>query len=321
MKMQKGTIYPAIRHDVASYLFSGTAVTPVRGKAAPPAGVQPKPVARLPFITRESQWVRFADQFFYLRKEGLYRFWDWGKARWEEQWARPEILNQRKRYACVILFRKDILTLLSALATIHVHGTLHRGLPFKDQRAAARRGLLSLTCGYISGFCRKMLEDLGWQARRVSGIRTEGEYNTYDNGHTLFEFYWSIRHKWVLADVDMCQMFVKDGVYLNLGEVSGLIQDGQDFDLKPLTSTGTGRIDTSQAVTGDFPGYEQFHHGFSNPEMIKQWFRRTLAVPLISDEGHDFFFCDEPSARKKAERHMKRFAALSKEVWLERFYG
>jgi len=292
-----------IRHDLSAHFFSAGKVAPLRGKPAPPVGVNPKPVARLPFIIHESQWVQFADRYYYLRKEGMYRFWDWGTARWGRERSCPETISRDKSYSCVILFRRDIVELLSSLAAIHVHGTAHESLSYAEQRTAARRGLLSLTCGHISDFCCRILADLGWRTRRVGAIRIEGEYNTYDNGHQLFEFYWPVREKWVLADVDMCQMFFKDGEYLNLGELSSLIQDGRDFDLRPLTSTGTGRIDSTQAVAGEFPGFENFHHGFSDPEMVKQWLHRVLTVPLISDRGKVFFFCRSPAGRGKVERY------------------
>ena len=313
--------YPKVQHDLAVQFQAQLNITELHGREKAPAGVKARQVDRLPLIIHESKWVKFADRYFYLRQEGLYRFWDWGKVKWERTGGLPRILDNRDHYSCAILFRKDILELFRALATIHIHGKSHYGLSLEDQRAAAKRGLLSLTCACISDFVCWVLAPFGWKTRRVGAMRVRGAYNTYNNGHQLFEFYWPKYRKWVLADVDMCQMFVKNGAYLNLGEVSVLIQSGKDFDLEPLTAMGTQRLDSSKAVTGEFCGFEMFQSAEGNVEASKRWLQQFLEVPIMHVEQKGFYFCDDPPGRKRVSRYSAHLIPLGKDEWLHRFYG
>lgn len=325
MTTKRHKTYPKTRHDLVAQFYAGQELIPLEGREKLPAAAKATQVADLPLIVRESQWVRFADRHFYLRKEGLYRFWDWGQARWLDNSRCPKVVEDAERqYSSIIVFREDILALLSAVATLTVHGPRHNGSPYDEQLSIAKSGLLSITCGAASAFTRTLLNSMGWRTRAFGPMRVEGEYNTHDNGHAVFEFYWPKHRKWILADVDMCQMFLKNGEYLSLGEVSCLIQDGEDFDLQPLTVSGTSRIDSSEAVAGGFPGYECFQ-GLCTPQGAKEWLRRTLAVPVSWEPGTSkaYFFCDDPAGRARVVSYRDNSSAipLDRSEWMKRFYG
>lgn len=325
MTTKRRKTYPRTRHDLVAQFCAGREPVPLKGREKLPAQAKATPVAELPLIVRRSQWVRFADRHFFLRKEGLFRFWDWGLTTWLDSSQCPKVAKgSRPQHSSVIVFRDDILALLSAVATLTVHGPRHNGVPYEEQLSVAKSGLLSMTCGTASAFTRRLLNSLGWRTRAFGPMRVEGEYNTHDNGHAVFEFYWPKLRKWVVADIDMCQMFLKNGEYLSLGEVSCLIQDGEDFDLEPLTVSGMPRIDSSPAVAGEFPGFECFQN-YNSPRAAKEWLRRTLAVPASWEQGKSemYFFCDDPAGRARiaAHRDNPRFIPLDRDEWMERFYG
>jgi len=273
--------HPLTRQDLLAQHHAFRSIRIVGGVAAKPGKQRIRSVAALPLIVRKPQWVRFEDRYFPLREDGLYRFWNWGRARWSGPGARPEIIDPSRSYSSVIHFRADVLAFLSALATVHVHGTRHHGLTLREQLAHAKQGALSLTCGNISELAGTLLRRFGWRARVVGSMRVAGEYDTHDCGHRLLEFYWPKMRKWVLADVDLRQMFVRDGRYLNLGEVTRLVRGGDAFRLQPLTRTGVGCVDSSDAVEGTFPGYSQFEHGFVHRPTMLRWYRLGFAVPLM----------------------------------------
>lgn len=311
--------YSKIENDIAANFYRLDKVERITGKQYACEDKQVKTVSQLPLIVRDSQWVKFSDRFFSLHKEGLYRFWYWGTVRWESRDSAPKVVNKRKQYSCVILFREDVLALLSGIATLHVHGSIHQTLPFRQQVKQMKRGLLSLTCGYIADFCCRILKRAGWQTRRVAALRVEGKYNSYDNGHQLFEFYWPTLDKWVLADVDMCQMFVRDGNFLNLGEVSSLIQDGKDFELYPLTYSGLPRVDSSQAVAGEHCGFEQF--AMKRKDDVKEWLRGMLAGPMMFRDGKVYSFNSNPSGQRRMQGYYPQAEILDREEWIRNFYS
>ncbi len=313
-------IYPKIESDIVANFYCLDKVERISGKSDVSEDEEIKAVSQLPMIIRNSQWIKFADKYFYLRKEGLYRFWNWGKVRWESRDSRPKIVSKKKCYSSVLLFRRDILALLSGIATLQVHSPMHEGLSFGQKVRQMKRGLLSLTCGQISDFCCKILASVGWKSRRVAALRVEGKYNSYDNGHQLLEFYWPKLRKWVLADVDMCQMFVRNGKFLNLGEISSLIQDGKDFELFGLSYSGLPRVDSSQAVWGEYCGYEQFQYGFSDKKLVKGWLRGMLAGPIIFDDGKMYSFNLNPVGRRRMKKYYPQIIMSDKQEFFERFY-
>ena len=306
--------------DISAYRISGLDIQKLEGRSAIPPGPAVKSVAALPLIVRGPRWVKFSDQYFRIQKEGLYRFWDWGKVRNIGPNAPPKLLAKNRQYAQVVFFRNDILTLLSSLAIIQLHGWQHHELSYSKKLRQAKKGNLSITCGYISSFCCELLKCLGWKARLVSSLRVEGDWNTYDCGHSLFEFYWPRYKKWVLADVDMHSMFLKNGKYLNLGEVSRLIARSKDFETQPLTYPGIGGVDTSEGVAGQFSRFASSEITTFHPALKKEWFRRSLRIPLICNADGWWFCCDDPILRKRAAGYSDTYKPMATKEWFKKFY-
>ena len=164
----------------------------------------------------------------------------------------------------------------------------------------------------------------GWRARVVGARRVTGLYNTYDNGHTLLEFYWPRFRKWVLADTDIAHVFPaghgRDGDdYLNMREVTARIAAGDGFVAQPLTTTPP-RIDSSEAVAGDFCGYEQFVPGFGDDAERDAWYRGMFAAPYHADGSTQVFCAATDRIRRLLQRNEPGAEVLSPEAWAERFY-
>jgi hypothetical protein len=310
-----------VLHDIVAQFYSGQNIAYLTGKRQH-GNSACRNVATLPLVISKPQWVRFADRYFYLREEGLYRFWDWGQVTYPQSGCVPTVVDETKKYSSVILFRNDILSLLRAVAVLCVHGYRQDSLNFKEMVEELKRGSLSISCGTISSFMCKLLNKLGWQARVVSGRRIEGQFNSYDNGHVLFEFYWPKYRKWVLADVDTHQMFLKNGRYLNLAEVSKLINDRENFELKPLTLPITANIDTSDYMENNFPAAACFIPVFSDNDLLKHWLTRTLAVPChMGQDGKWYYYCENQRACTRIRHSYPSFEFVKKDVWLRQFYG
>jgi hypothetical protein len=314
--------YPRTCQDICANLFSDRTVTDISGTYDLPKGVRAVSVEKLPLVVREEQWVRFEDQYFHLKKEGLYRFANWGKVRFDDAEGRPEILDDRKTSAAVILYKEDILNFLGCFAVLTVHGHPHDPLSHEDRLARMKKGAIALTCGSIARFMCQLLADLGWQTRLFQCRRVEGPYNSYNCGHLLFEFFWPKLDKWVLADVDVHQMFVKDGTFLNMAEVKELIERGHEFDFYPLTPHGLGLIDTTESVSSDFIGMSMFEHMLLDERLLKDWHRRMFTVVAVVEPGKpQRFYCQDPHGRDRARKYDPGLVPMEKQQWLETFYG
>ncbi len=316
---------PNVRHEICLQHYEGRKMTMPKGMYKLPARQSVKKVQALPLIIRKPQWVKFGDKYFFLQKEGLYRFWDWGKVKFSSEFPddMPKVLNGRKEkeYSCVIMYRGDVLKLMSSLATIHVHGRGHQDLSFSDQLSKMKRGCISLTCGNFATFMISLFKKLGIKGRFAAGMCLGEPYNSYDNGHSLNEIFSTRLRKWILVDADVGQVFLKNGRYLNLYEVSELIRAKKDFDLQSLMVPEVGAWDTSEAVNGNFPSFSFSGIAFGNENNVKAWYRRVLRVPLLQAEGGLYFFCENSRDRERVLRYSSEYKAIDKNEWLRRFYS
>jgi hypothetical protein len=325
MNVQRRKKLPDVRHEICLQHFEGRKITMQEGIFNLPAGQSARRVQALPLIIREPQWVKFGNRYFYLKKEGLYRFWDWGKVQFSAEHPEdmPKVLNERKEkeYSCVILYRGDVLKLMGSIATIHLHGRGHQELSFSEQLKRMKHGCLSLTCGYLATFMVSLFKELGIKGRFVAGMCLGEPYNSYDNGHSLNEIYLARLRKWILVDADVGQVFLKNGRYLSSYEVSELIRTGKDFDLKSFMVPDVGVWDTSEAASGNFPSFSFSGIAFGNKINVKAWYRRVLRVPMVQGENGFYFYYDKPRDRERLLRYSSDYKAIDKKEWLRRFYS
>lgn len=313
--------YPKTLHDISAYRLCGDKAKFITGREAAPKGMTAATVKSLPLIVRESQWVQFADQYYRLDREGLYRFWDWGRIRMPEAKGKPRLLTKRRDYSSVIFYRRDLLTLLHSLAASHVHGYAHTWVSHRAKLKAAKTGSLSTICYETGMFLCKLLGDLGIRARFVMGMRHSGRYNVYDNGHSLIEILWPGSGKWVLADVDLHCMFTRNGRYLSLLELYETIRQGKAFDIQRLAPGCMGSVDTTDNVAGRFSYPLYIESIFGDDALMKQWLTTCFASPGIEDGGCYWYFSDIPSERPRLAEYMKEYRVIDKAQWISRFYG
>ncbi len=323
MAIEEVRPHSEVECDVVAYHYRGMEVKQwTAADNCPGTGIIGA-VSSLPLVIDEPGWVQFADRYYRLDSEGLYRFWNWGSVFSDNPDDLPTVVDEEREYGSVILYQGDLRTLLSSLMLIHVHGYAHQELPFAEQLCQAKLGHLSLTCGYVAQFACDFLKTVGVDARRVAGLRKEGRYNTYDNGHTLNEVFWPELRKWVLIDIDLHQMFLDrdGGTYLSLAEVSDLINRGEDFYLEPLTPPGMGGVDTSPSVDGDFSGQLMLEGVVLHPDLLREWYRKTLSVPLIIAPDAWYFYCEQPHDSARVSRYSPSYKSVSRDQWMTRFYS
>jgi hypothetical protein len=319
--MPKKVCYPHVCHDISAYRLCGTQAQFLQGGAEFPKGQRPPPVASLPLIVRDQQWVKFANRYYYLDREGLYRFWDWGRIRLEESKGKPRLLSKRRDHSSVILYRRDLMTLLHSLAAVHVHGYAHTRASYEQKLQAAKAGSLSTICYETGMFLCRLLGEMGLRARFVMGMRHRGCYNVYDNGHSLIEIYWPGMDRWVLADVDLHCMFLRNGRYLSLLELYETLRQGRPLEIERLAPGCMGSIDTTDNVAGRFSYPLYIEAIFGDDALMKQWLSTCFASLGIEDQGCYWYFSDIPSERPRLAKYMKDYRVIDKARWIRRFYG
>lgn len=273
------------KHDTVAEFSPGTtrqALTPHKER---PPDIPAVPSRELPLIVRQPCWVQFLDNYYEADRQGLYRFWNWGKVYYEHPDAIPQVaapsdgyLPTDHCYDGFIRFDDDILALLGSISILHLHGHHHDRLSYQQKLQRLREGSLSLTCGDIAALVMQLLGDLGFRARRLYTLRLEGTWNTYDNGHILLEFFWNEYNKWVAVDIDLHCMFTRHGAFLNFSDLHSLTMQGKSYELTPLTAADELLLDASDSILSTFPGMRLFEPVFLDVCRQKQWYNTVFAA-------------------------------------------
>ncbi|MCJ8331014.1 MAG: hypothetical protein HRT89_08115 [Lentisphaeria bacterium] len=276
-----------------------------------------KSLNRLPLVINESQWVKHADRYYYLKNEGLYHFTNSGKCQWQDPSERGIMLEPGTAGRNVIVFRKNILSLLTALSLLHIKGVRHKDLSYSKKLTRLKTQALCMNCGATSKFCAKLINSLGWETRRVGGMRgKEPLYNVLDNGHQLFEIYWPEKRKWILVDIDHSILFTRKNRYLSYGELWQLIKTDQEFQLEMIPDYMGRLIDTSED-NATFPS----HFTYLPDTHFKSWYREILKVPYFHAKNAVFYTCMNKQDKDHVIRNNPDYTYMSEKEWYAKYYS
>ena len=243
---------------------------------------------------------KFDEKTYDLNREGLYRFVYPGKEN-----------HQR------IVYEKNIDALLSGISWIYSHGNSDDNKTYQEINEKALYSKIFATCGSISEWAKKILEENNIKARIVSSLTLE-QWNSYDNGHILLEVYRNDFKKWVVYDLDNNSFFSTNGTPLSLIEFS--TQSAvSDYMINYLASNSN--VDVANFVDGK-TNYDYaflMEARFANENSRKQWYKRVMQVPLIGDGKFNYFFNDSDISRVMS--YSSYYKHMNKEQFLKQFYS
>ena len=256
-------------------------------------------VNSLPLIVSDVREVQFANRVYALDRDGLYRFL---------------LLTQSVRNL-IVARDNALLPILRGLSGLQVHGYRDMEKPQDELKAMLPTcSFVGITCGTIASLSASVLTDLGFRTRSV-GSMTLGEWNTYDNGHALFEVYCPRAEKWILADVDMGFVFRQGDTYLDAGQLWEALQQSQSFALVPLASS---LVDPFFMSPTGFNYFLRFRWKWQNDDGKLAWYRRIFQAVGVSDGAKRVYV-------GRGER-IREYVGEDAEVlpyaeWRARFYG
>ncbi len=227
----------------------------------------------LPLVVSEPRTVEFKGRAYPLDKDGLYRF-----------------VELTRSVRNLIVARQDgLLPVLQGLAGLQVHGNRdnHRTVP--DLRDALPTcSYICITCGPMAALAAAVLHELGFATRPVNTLPA-ADWNTYDNGHVLFEVFGPRVGKWILADVDLGYLFKEGDTYLDAGEVWLCLREGRCPDLAPLAP---GIVDPFFLSPTGFNWSLPLGWKLRDEDSRKAWYGRLMQVMAVRHEGKTFLVGD-----------------------------
>lgn len=242
---------------------------------------------------------KFYGKVYDLKKEGLYRF------------VYPEKENQQR-----IVYKNNIDALLSSIAWIYSHGNSDDKKKYSEINEKILHSKIFATCGSISEWTYRILQECGIESRIVSSLTLE-QWNSYDNGHIMIEVYREKYNKWVVYDLDNNTYFSKNGTPLSLIEFSEQ-SSNLDYEINYIASNSN--LDVANFIDNktDYDYAFLIEARFANNESIKQWYKRVMQVPLIGDGKYNYFFNDADITR--VEKYSSYYKFMNKKQFLEKFY-
>ena len=237
----------------------------------------------------------WGDKVYNLNREGYYYLIDFKKG-----------ISRN-----IIIYKNSIVSLLSSLSWLTVHGTKDDATSFDHKYNKLMGNKLSLTCGDISSFASSLLNRLNIENRIVNFV-TLDEKNSYDNGHVLIEV--KINGKYILFDLDNNQYFKRDGVYLNAKDFIG----GVDWNNIELVKLSMDNNTDSQNFYLEKISLHGFVDYINND--IKKWYKRVMQVPMITQNGQLYMGLVDEKLKNSLLKYYPNAKVLSKDEFNKKFY-
>ncbi len=215
-----------------------------------------------------------------MNREGMYRL----------------IFPDENNYQ-VIVYKHNLLSLLSSISWIHTHGNIDNDATAEDLATKAMHDKVYLTCSRIAAFACKELTQRGYKTRMVGGIAGDSS-NGFDDEHTMMEVFDPATNKWIVADIDNNSIFrLKDtnnGAFLSFAQFREALYNN-NLDFYPLSK------DVRYDISG-FKSKNDYAFGFimerlHNKEELAKWYRRIFRNVLV--EGDVYTATDKDIIHRK----------------------
>jgi hypothetical protein len=227
-----------------------------------------------------------------LSSEGLFRIFDFH--------------NKLSRQ--IIVYEYDIFKLLSSFAWVVKHGNGDDKY-YPDSLDVLKKILinssLSLTCGPLSIFFGKILNELGIENRLVRFSR-DSNFNGFDDGHILLEV--RIGKKWSAVDLDNNNIFMTP----DLQTLSAL-----QITLQPTNLQSRLRIADDE---GDYLNFRDgtLNYGFyAESQNINTWYEQIMRVISINGK----YFCPKYKDCSGFQKNNPSLELVTEAEFVKLFYS
>jgi hypothetical protein len=213
----------------------------------------------------------------------------------------------------VIVYKHNLLALLSSISWIHTHGNIDNDATAKELKDKALHDKIYLTCSRIAGFACKVLTQQGYKTRMVGGIAGDSS-NGFDDEHTMMEVLDPATNKWILADIDNNSIFrYRDSTgFLNFAQFRDALYNDK-LEFYPLSK------DVRYDISG-FKSKNDYAFGFimerlHNKEELTKWYRRIFRNVLV--EGDVYTASDKDVIHRKHPEYTFRDSLSFKHKYYE----
>lgn len=236
--------------------------------------------------------IATSDYYVNATQEGLYR-----------------VIQENGVTTQLIVFKDNLKILYFSIGSLFLHSIgPDNYLETEKLLKIATKRQLEITCGTVTRISKSIFESLNILSREV-GFFTLKNWNNYDNGHSLLEFWDNTLNKWVLIDFDLkCMIYnVNNGTPLSLLELI----NGVDFELRffaPRQITGNHYRNTDpKFLTQPI---------FLDDKAAKEWIQQKAEYPLLKFKEKYYCPIDNEYLKLKIKRLLPGYNYCSSEEFL-----
>lgn len=196
---------------------------------------------------------------------------------------------------------------VSHIASRHFHGFKDNSMSYESINNVMKIPKLEMSCGEISNFTVKYLQQKGIEARFIMTL-TLDEWNSYNNGHSMVEV-WD-GNQWVLWDIDLKNVFMKGGRLLNAKQLT-------EFNDYEIVSFSPADKFSPQSIVI----MKQYGLDLLSEKGLREFYRRCAQVVMIRKDNQFYFTCDPENVKRvKSYPTSTPFHYLPEKDFTEIFY-
>ena len=235
-------------------------------------------------------------------KPGIYRF------------SQP----QKENFQRVVFEKGNVFANIKMLSLLSIRGNCDNRKSIAEKKRIVAERYLRVTCTYNCLFVKNVLSVHGVSTRMVQG-HTLDPMNSYDNGHSLLEFFSDELGKFIVVDVDKKGYFVKDGKILDLFELSHSLHLKENFEF--ISFTNLPMVDfrfVDKSTSYDYSFIETLN--YSSNDGILNTIKRNCQFPVFTENGKIYCCLWHNEQADRLSQIDSSWIHLSPEDFYQKFY-
>ena len=250
----------------------------------------------------DSGFYLFNGKPYDCTKPGIYRF------------AQP----QKKNLQRVVFEKGNVFSNIKMLSLLSIRGNCDNRKSIAEKKRIVSQRYLRVTCTYNCLFVKNILSLHGVSTRLVQAHTLE-PMNSYNNGHSLLEFFSDELGKFIVVDVDKKGYFTKEGKILDMFELSHSVHLKENFEFTSYTNLPMMDFRFEDINTSyDYSFIETLN--YASDDGIQNTIKRTCQFPVFTENDKNYYCIWQKEQADRVSQIDSSWIHLSQEDFYQKFY-
>lgn len=201
---------------------------------------------------------------------------------------------------------------------LHYYGSSQEEYSLEELSNLSRFGRVPAVCGEASVLVQSVLERLGHEARIVTALRL-GNFNHYDNGHTVLEVR-GVSGDWMVFDPGYGGWLTEGGQHVNLLTLQDSLKNLKSLAFEELRFRHYGHFFSSRLADLTF----ELENKWTSPNQLLNWYRETfeiVGIEMKGRPGHYEFLAPSYVEKRIVKRYSTNYYATTRDSFVAKYYS